>query len=139
MKMRVLLALVGLAIGFALPTFAQQTNAPDPQLREQILALAKEFDEAWNNNDPAALAALFTEDGVEVRDIGPIYGRDALEKSWVEMFKHIQMSNHISSVDQYSPHIIGGTDGNETWSSGSYSVTFRGENFGPVKTRAIGR
>jgi hypothetical protein len=30
MKIRLLLALAGLAIGFALPAFAQQTNTPDP-------------------------------------------------------------------------------------------------------------
>jgi len=64
MKIRCLLALVGLAISFALPTFAQQTNTPDPQLREQLLALAKKFEDAWNNNDATALAALFTVDAV---------------------------------------------------------------------------
>jgi hypothetical protein len=41
MKIRLLLALVGLAISFALSTFAQQTNTPDPQLRQQLLELAK--------------------------------------------------------------------------------------------------
>jgi hypothetical protein len=40
MKIRLLLALVGLALGFALPALAQQTNAPDPQLRQQILPLS---------------------------------------------------------------------------------------------------
>jgi len=45
MKTRILGALVGLAISFALPTFAQQTNTPDPQLREQLLALAKKVDD----------------------------------------------------------------------------------------------
>jgi len=40
MKIRSLLALVGLAISFALPAFAQQTNPPDPQLRQQILPLS---------------------------------------------------------------------------------------------------
>jgi hypothetical protein len=40
MKIRSLLALVGLAISLALPAFAQQTNAPDPQLRQQILPLS---------------------------------------------------------------------------------------------------
>ena len=64
MKIRFLPALVGLAIGFALPTFAQQTNTPDPQLREQIVALFGKFTEAWNNNDAAALAALYTKDAV---------------------------------------------------------------------------
>jgi hypothetical protein len=33
MKIRLLIALVGLAISIALPTFAQQTNTPDSQLR----------------------------------------------------------------------------------------------------------
>jgi hypothetical protein len=36
MKMRLLGALVGLAISFALPTFAQQTNTPDPQMRSDL-------------------------------------------------------------------------------------------------------
>jgi len=57
MKIRLLFGLVGLAISFAFPTFAQQTNTPDPQLREQLLALAKKVDDGWNNNDAAALAA----------------------------------------------------------------------------------
>ena len=58
-----LVALLGLAMSFALPSFAQQ-NTADPQLREQLLALAKKFEDAWNNNDAVALAALFTEDAV---------------------------------------------------------------------------
>ena len=80
MKTRLLIALVGLAISFALPTFAQQTNTPDPQIVEQLNAITKKFDEAFNNNDAAALAALFTEDAVLVSRQGPIYGREAIEK-----------------------------------------------------------
>ena len=49
MKIRMVVALPGLAFGFALPTFAQQTNMPDPQLRDQLLALAKKFEDAWNS------------------------------------------------------------------------------------------
>ena len=37
MKMRLLIALAGLAISFALPTFAQQTNTLDPQLHQQLI------------------------------------------------------------------------------------------------------
>jgi hypothetical protein len=36
MKIRCLLALVGSAIGFALPTFAQQKDTVDPQIAEAI-------------------------------------------------------------------------------------------------------
>jgi hypothetical protein len=41
----------------------EQTNTPDPQLREQLDAKSKKFDEACDNNDAAAVAALFTEGG----------------------------------------------------------------------------
>jgi hypothetical protein len=54
MNIRSLLALLGLAISFALPAFAQHKETVDPQLREALLALAKRFEEAWNNNDADA-------------------------------------------------------------------------------------
>ena len=110
MEIRLLLALVGLPISFALPTFAQQTNTPDPQLRQQFVALFKKFDEVWNRNDHAAWAALFTDDAIEVTDTGPIYGRDALEKNWANL--KLQFSDQVITVDQYSPHLIGAA-GNE--------------------------
>jgi len=55
-----------LAISFALPTFAQQKETVDPEIRQQLDALAKKFDDASNKADAAALAALFTQDAVEV-------------------------------------------------------------------------
>jgi hypothetical protein len=76
MKTRLLSALVGLAISFALPTFAQQTNKPDPQLREKLIAAIKKHTDALDKNDAAALAALFTEDGVYVTATGPINGAE---------------------------------------------------------------
>ena len=53
--MRLVVALVGLAISFAVPAFAQQKDTADPQIDEQIV---KKFDEAFNNGDAAAVAAL---------------------------------------------------------------------------------
>src|ERR1700730_13245876 len=107
MKIRYLLALVGLAISFALPTFAQQTNTPDPQLREQLLALAKKFEDAWNNNDASALAALFTKDAVLIEESGPVYGREAIEKHYADLFQNVHFSdNHTMYNDpnSNSPH-----------------------------------
>jgi ketosteroid isomerase-like protein len=132
MKLRFMVALIGLAISLALPTFAQQTNTPDPQLRQQFVALFKKFDEVWNSNDHAAWAALFMDDAIEVTNTGPIYGRDALEKNWAD--QKLQFSNHIITVDQYSPHIIG-TAGNEVWMNGKYSLTVKDQNFGPVEQK----
>ena len=108
----------------------EQTNTPDPQLREQLDAKSKKFDEACDNNDAAAVAALFTEDAVLVNDTGPVYGRKAIEKSFADLFQKWRVSNHISKRDQYSPHIIG-TAGDEAWSNGEWSLTLQGQNDGP--------
>ena len=90
MKIRSLLALVGLAISFAVPTFAQQQNPPDPKLREQIVALFDKFTEAWNNNNAATLAALYTKDAVFCggEGSGPHYGREAIEKHYCPVISH---------------------------------------------------
>jgi hypothetical protein len=44
-------------------TFAQQKDTAASQIDEQIV---KKFDEAFNNGDAAAVAALYTEDAVQV-------------------------------------------------------------------------
>jgi hypothetical protein len=46
MKMRVLLTLAGLAIGFAVPALGQEQNTVDPEVRQQIEAALTKFDEA---------------------------------------------------------------------------------------------
>jgi ketosteroid isomerase-like protein len=66
MKIRTVVALVGSAIGFALPIFAQQQDTVAPEVRQQIEAVLMKFDEAYNNHDAAAIADLFTLDAVEV-------------------------------------------------------------------------
>ena len=98
MTVRFLLALVGLAISLALPTFAQQPNTPDPRIAQQrdILGDAKalgefgEFtqrrDEAYSKNDAAAVAALFTEDALFVAPDGMFSGRQAIEKKYEGTF-----------------------------------------------------
>ena len=48
MKIRLVVALVGLAIGFTAPAFAQQKDTVDPQLAEQLRALSKKTGEAFN-------------------------------------------------------------------------------------------
>ena len=100
MKIRFLLTLVGLAITFALPTFAQQTNTPDPKLREQMLAFVTKFDPPFNNNDAAALAPFYTDDAVLVVPEGPVYGREAIVKFWTNLFQKVHFSNHLGTLDQ---------------------------------------
>jgi ketosteroid isomerase-like protein len=87
MKTRSVVVLVGLAISFALPNFAQEKDAVDQQTLQQLEAKMKKYDEAVNNNDAAAVAALFTDDAVFVTDTGLLYGRQAVEKQYAEWFK----------------------------------------------------
>ena len=100
MKTRLLGALVGLAISFALPAFAQEKETVDPQIRQQLDALAKKFDEASNKADAAALAALFTQDAVEVAPEGLVYGRQALEKKYGEMFQKFHPTDHLNTIER---------------------------------------
>jgi len=64
MKTRSLLILAGLAINFALPSFAQQKDAVDPKVEQQIRLLAAKYDDAINRRDATAVAALYAQDGV---------------------------------------------------------------------------
>ncbi len=65
------------------------------------------FEEAWNNNDAAALAALFTEDAVLVNDSGPVYGREAIKKYYTDLFQKVHFSNNVTRYQSEFPHPIG--------------------------------
>jgi ketosteroid isomerase-like protein len=81
MKIRLMVGLVVLVMGFALPTFAQEKNAVAPEVRQQIEAVFAQFQEAYNKHDPAAMDALHTQDAVEVRSWqGIASGREAMQK-----------------------------------------------------------
>jgi ketosteroid isomerase-like protein len=130
MKIRLLGALVGLAISFALPTFAQQKDtAADSQTTEKIRALSNAYNEAVNNNDAAAIAALYTEDAVFVSDHGPILGRQAIEKWYADVFKGWHPKNHTGKLDADSPHIVGA---NELWATGDWSEIGQGKTGEPI-------
>jgi uncharacterized protein (TIGR02246 family) len=134
MKIRLVVALAGSAIGFALPTVAQQTITPDPQTSEKILAIGKAYDEGENNKDAAAIAALFTEDAVFVTDRGPVNGRQPIEKWYTDLFKGWHPKNHIINFDGNALHLIG-TAGNELWATGEWSETGQGETGGPIQVK----
>ena len=129
---------VGLAISFAVPAFAQQKETVDAQIIEQLAALGKKIQEAWNNNDAAAVAATYTEDAVLVTDLGLVFGREAIEKYHADLFKQVHISNQFGKSDEYSPHIIG-TAGNELWSNGEWSLTYQvnGGGSGPIKLKGF--
>ena len=138
MKIRLLLALSGVAISFALPTFAQQKDTVDPRIAQQrdLIGDAKALDEfgvlatkqseAFTNKDAAAVAALFTEDGVLVAPDGMFSGRQAIEKRYEGTFQRwpLTLFNdlrdcHLKAID------------NAVWSFGEWGGTLQDQT-GPV-------
>ncbi len=108
MKKRLVVPLVGFAISFVFPTYAQQKDLADPQTTQKILAIGKADEEAHNNHDAAAAAALFTRDAVFLTPEGPIIGRQAIQKwytnlwqSWHSTKLHHQGRRECLSLDRY--------------------------------------
>jgi len=128
-----LVVLAGLANNFAVPTFAQQKETVDPEVRQQIAAIGKKWDEAENNNDAAAIAALFTEDGVFLTDKGPVYGREAIQKRFADDFQEWRHSNHTGKRDPDSFRIIATAD--DVAENGEWSVTVQGKTGDPIHVK----
>jgi uncharacterized protein (TIGR02246 family) len=135
MKYGLAVALVGLAISFALPTLAQQTNTPpapaataaaqqdtvDSQLAQLIRLLAVKFDEAFNNGDASALAAFYTDDAVYTTADGTTFnGRQAIESKYALLdFQHDHCTNLLTKVER----II--AIGDEVGSIGTWGCAFQ--------------
>jgi uncharacterized protein (TIGR02246 family) len=87
MKIPLLFALVTLAIGSPLKVLGQEQNTLDPEVRQQIEALLMKFGEAFNKHDPAAIAALYTQNAIRLQSWwseGDL-GQQAIEKSYTGM------------------------------------------------------
>jgi len=132
MKISLVVALVGSSISFALPTSAQKTNTPDPQIVEQVHAIDTQSDEAFLKGDAAALAAVCTEDAVLVNGTGTVHGRQAIEEYYAAVFQTLHYFSHQTKYDPTSPHPVG-TDGTGVWETGEWSCAIapRGEDCGP--------
>jgi ketosteroid isomerase-like protein len=112
MKRRLVVALAGLAIGFAVPSFAQEQNTVDPEVRQQIEAVNMKYDEAYNNKgDTAAIVARYTKDAVEVLGwAGVASGWQAIEERYKMRFgtlsrKLVQVyaiGNDICAISEFS-------------------------------------
>jgi uncharacterized protein (TIGR02246 family) len=100
MKIRLILALAGLAISFTVPTFAQQKDTVDPKIAEQIRAFGLKYDEAFNRSDSGGLAALYTEDAVRVTPHGTFSGRQAIAKNFADSFQRYQSNNYVRKGDR---------------------------------------
>ena len=120
MKTLLLSALVGLAISFALPTFAQQQDTVAPEVRQQIEAVTKRREEAYNKHDAAAWSAFYTQGAIDVwtwEPDGAAVGLPAIVKRYEaefasypapQSFKVVQVyaiGNEICAVMEYKHHM----------------------------------
>ena len=108
MKIRFLLALVGLAIFSALPTIAQEKEEANPfvyraipatpQIAQQLEPINSQLDEAVNNHDAIAVAALFTANATLVAPRGTFSGRDGIAKYETDVFQRFNPSDQITKI-----------------------------------------
>ena len=128
MKIRLVVALAGLAMSFALPAFAQQKNTVDPKIEQQIRTLAAKYDEAINKQDaapPLRRSTRKTGLGKSLsRKCPQATGRQGIEKAYARWFKGWQVTNYFTTVDRVTPA------GNEIRSFGKWSDTFKGTEGG---------
>jgi ketosteroid isomerase-like protein len=118
MKIRLVVALAGLAITFTAPVFAQQKDTVDPQITEQVRALAK-YDEAFNRNDANAVTTLYTEDAVFETPNGTFSGREDIEGLYRKIyFERNHSKDHLTTVGEITEA------GDETRATGTWSDTF---------------
>ena len=119
MKMRLMVAIIGLANGFVPPSSAQQENTVDPQTVVNIRALASKYDAAFNRDDAPAVATLYTEDVDFKTPNGTFKGRQAVEELFAKhYFDESHSRNAVTKVNEVV------ADGNEVRATGRWSDTF---------------
>jgi ketosteroid isomerase-like protein len=133
MKIRSLLAIVGLAISSALPTFAYESTIVQqhdllgiPDALAVFGELNGKLDDAYNNKDAEAAAALFTEDAVLVTPHGMVLGRQAIKERYAEAFQRWPITDFFSG-ERLSLNGIG----NAVWSVGEWYGNLQSQT-GPV-------
>jgi uncharacterized protein (TIGR02246 family) len=133
MKIRLLLALGGLTISLAVGALAQEQSTFDPRIVRQrdLLGVPKalgkfdelglKLDEAYNKNDAAAVAALFTEDAVLLAPDGMFSGRQDIEKRYADTFQRWPITTFSSQRSQ-----LNAID-NAVWSVGEWWSTLQSQ------------
>src|SRR6201997_912851 len=101
MKIRFVVALVGLAIRFAPPAFAQQNDTGDAETAQQVRALASNYDAAFNRQDAVTIAGLYAENAVFNTPEGMFHGRQAIEELYAKhYFGEAHSKNVVTLVNE---------------------------------------
>ena len=70
----------------------------DPEASKAAQSLVEQYTKAYDSHDPKAISMLFVPGGVFLPPNGApmVYGREAIERSWAELFKNIGGHETIS-------------------------------------------
>jgi len=106
----------------------------DPETVQQLHALLRKSEDTFKKGDAAARGALFTEDGVLVTEHGPVYGGQAIEKFYADLFQNVHFIDLVLKYAQNSPYAIG-TAGNDVYDNGEWSCTIslQGQSGDPIQ------
>ena len=127
MKIRLAAALLGLAMSFGLPTFAQQKDSVDPETAQQVRALASNYDAAFNRQDAVTVAALYAEDALFKTPNGTFQGRRSIKELYEKQyFGEAHSKNVVTIVDEVF------AAGNEVRAIGRWSDTFEEPSTGTI-------
>lgn len=126
MKARLSLALAGLLTLIGVAAFGLSGDlAGNTGALEQSNALSAKLEAGLKEQNPVALAALFTQDAVCVTSQGIFSGRQAIEEGFADDFRQSPVTSQILQTDQL--HSLG----KEAWSVGQWWKTIQGSG-GPV-------
>ena len=86
--------------------------------------LGLKLDDAYNRNDAAAVAELFTEDGVLLAPDGMFSGPQDIKKRYSDTFQRSPISDFNSRRERYHLNAID----NAVWSAGQWAATLQSES-----------
>jgi ketosteroid isomerase-like protein len=77
-----------------------------------------QFTESFKNKQVDKMVALFNDDGWRVTDMGPVVGKDALQKHWEAVYK-------IADLENSYPDHVKVLDNNHILATGRWEATLR--------------
>jgi ketosteroid isomerase-like protein len=122
MKLAMSLVLAGALAAQAAPSDLPAVSLPPPLQR-----VLTDYEAAWQQKDPRALAALFTEDGfVLANGAPPVRGRAAIEKHYTGQGGPLSLRAMAFSTEGSVGYIIGGyTRQKGEPDAGKFTLTLR--------------
>jgi uncharacterized protein (TIGR02246 family) len=109
-----------LLLGSPLPASAEKADSASEQaLRQSIETICRQWEAGIAKQDPMAVAALFTEDGIFVTPAGVLRDRQQIKTYYEGAFKQ-GWNNEVVQLDQ--AHLAG----NAAWAFGEYTLSGQG-------------